>query len=112
MVGFLFIAFLIFSGALLGAGYYTWTVPQRQANHLLVGRLRELRARSGGARTRSAPDLVVREKESAFAFLGKFLDWFQSETGRGILIIGPGGVGKTTLAAILSGKFDWFLSES
>jgi tight adherence protein B len=76
MGGFLFIAFLIFSGALLAAGYYTWTVPQRQANQLLIGRLRELRARSGGGtRTRSAPDLVLREKESAFAFLGKFLDW-------------------------------------
>jgi tight adherence protein B len=75
MGGFLFIAFVIFSGALLGAGYYVWTVPQQQAQNMLAGRLRELRARGGGGRTRSAPDLINREKESAFAFLGNFLAW-------------------------------------
>ena len=34
-------AFLIFSVALYAAGYYIWTVPQRQAEELLSGRLRE-----------------------------------------------------------------------
>ncbi len=75
MGGFLFIAFVIFSGALLGAGYYVWSVPERQAQQMLAGRLRELRARGGVGRTRSSPDLIHREKESAFAFLSNFLAW-------------------------------------
>lgn len=38
--------------------------------------------------------------------------WFRgkrpgSDPNRGILIIGPGGAGKSTLARILSGEFDW-----
>lgn len=44
-------------------------------------------------------------------YLKKVREWFRSEPGRGILIIGPGGVGKSTLAALLSGNFDWLLSE-
>src|SRR5207253_6482406 len=38
-------------------------------------------------------------------------EWFRSDPGRGILIIGPGGAGKSTLAALLAGTFDWLLSE-
>ncbi|MBY0455854.1 MAG: hypothetical protein K2V38_00805 [Gemmataceae bacterium] len=44
--------------------------------------------------------------------LARVREWFRkSEPERGILIIGAGGVGKTTLAAILSGTFDWLTSE-
>ncbi len=41
-------------------------------------------------------------------------DWFRGKgrkDKRGILVIGPGGSGKTTLALILSGEFDWLTSS-
>ncbi len=43
--------------------------------------------------------------------IGKIRTWFRFDPGRGILIIGPGGAGKSTLARILSGDFDWLLDE-
>ena len=42
---FVFIAFLIFSGALFGAAYMAFHVPQQESQQILAGRLRELRAR-------------------------------------------------------------------
>src|SRR5260370_930820 len=71
---FVFIAFLIFTGALMAAGYYVWSVPQQHSEDVLSARLRELRA-SSGARSRSAHDLVRREQRGAFAFLGDFVAW-------------------------------------
>src|SRR5947207_3199259 len=34
---------------------------------------------------------------------GKVVTWFRRESPKGVLIIGPGGVGKTTLAHFLAG---------
>lgn len=71
---FLFIAFLIFTGALGGAAYYVWSVPQQHEQEILTGRLRELRL-SGGQRARVAADLIRRERRGALAPLGDFVDW-------------------------------------
>ena len=57
-----FIAFLIFSGALFAAGYYVWTVPQKQENEVLVARLREIDALghpAGGDVRRDAVELLA-----------------------------------------------------
>jgi tight adherence protein B len=71
---FLFIAFLIFTGALGAAGYYVWSVPQQHEQEILTGRLRELRL-AGGHRSRMAADLVRRERRGPLAPLGDFVDW-------------------------------------
>ena len=71
---FVFVAFLIFTGALGGAAYYVWSVPRQEAQQVLAMRLRELRT-SGGARVRSAPDLLRREKRGSLAFIGDFFQW-------------------------------------
>lgn len=71
---FLFAAFLIFTAALLAAGYYVFQVPHREATQALTARMRELRARTN-PRTRSAPDLLRREKRGSLAFLGDFVAW-------------------------------------
>ena len=63
------VAFLLFSVALLIAGYYVWTVPEQQASESLTVRLRELRTQSrSGARVSS--DLIQREHRGSLAFLG------------------------------------------
>src|SRR5688572_7106756 len=72
---FTLIAFLIFSGALFGAGYYVWTVPQQQQSQVLAVRLRELRARGGMRSRSSAPDLIRREHRGALAAVGDFIEW-------------------------------------
>jgi tight adherence protein B len=71
---FLFIAFLIFSGAFAAAAYYVWTVPQTKSEEVLTARLRDLRV-SGGMRTRAASDLVRTERRGALAPLGDFVSW-------------------------------------
>ncbi len=71
---FLFLSFLIFTGALGAAAYYVWYVPREAAQELLASRLRELRV-SGGARIRTATDLVRREQRGKLAFLGDFVSW-------------------------------------
>src|SRR5271168_5573526 len=71
---FLFLTFLIFTGALGAAAWYVWHVPNEAAQDLLATRLRELRV-SGGARIRAATDLVRREQRGSLAFLGDFVSW-------------------------------------
>ena len=71
---FLLAAFLIFTVALMAAGYYAFSVPQQHAEDVLAARLRELRIRTGG-RARAAPDLLRREKRGQLAFLGDFVQW-------------------------------------
>jgi tight adherence protein B len=63
---FLFLAFLIFTGALGATAYYVWSVPQHEAQELLANRLRELRL-AGGGRSRTAGDLVRSERAGRFA---------------------------------------------
>ena len=71
---FLFVVFLIFTGAMAVAGYYAWSVPQRQAEDLLAARLRELRV-TGGGPARTASDLVRQERRGQLASLGDFVSW-------------------------------------
>ena len=71
---FLLVAFLIFTGALFGAAYYVFSVPQQQEQQLLAGRLRELRARTG-TRAKATPDLLRREQRGSLAVLGDFVAW-------------------------------------
>src|SRR6266481_5005099 len=68
------VAILLFTAALLIAGYYVWTVPEQQASESLTVRLRELRTQSrSGARVSS--DLIQREHRGSLAFLGDFVSW-------------------------------------
>jgi tight adherence protein B len=67
-------SFLIFSVALFAAGYYVWSVPQQEAEQVLGGRLRELRANMR-SRSKGASELVRREHRGSFAFLGDLVTW-------------------------------------
>jgi len=71
---FFLAAFLIFSVALFGAGYYIWSVPEHQASNNLGARLRELRAHMRG-RSKGASELLRREQRGTFAFLGDLVTW-------------------------------------
>jgi tight adherence protein B len=70
----LLVSFLIFTGALLIAGYYVWTAPQQEASDSLTVRLRELRTQTRSG-SRAPSDLVHREQRGTFAFLGDFFSW-------------------------------------
>lgn len=74
-MGFLLVAMLIFTGALLAAAYYVWSVPQQHEAEAISMRLRELRMRSGASRAKTGADLIRREKQGTFAFLGEFFEW-------------------------------------
>jgi tight adherence protein B len=71
---FVVVAFLIFAVALWAAGYYIWTVPQQEAQNLLGGRMRELRAHMR-SHSKGAPELLRREHRGTFAFLGDLVTW-------------------------------------
>src|SRR5205085_5216003 len=71
---FFWVAFLIFAGALYAAGYYLWTVPERQAADILGARLRELRA-NVRARTKGQPELLRQQRRGTFAALGDIVAW-------------------------------------
>jgi Flp pilus assembly CpaF family ATPase len=46
-------------------------------------------------------------RESILAYLGRIFKWFRgSKKSAGILVVGAGGTGKTTLAQLLSGTND------
>jgi len=73
-IGFLFVAFLIFSGAFLAAGYYAFTIPQQQEIAKLSSRMRELRGRTN-PRAGARADLIRREEQGTFAFITDFFQW-------------------------------------
>lgn len=74
---FLLLSFLFFTGALMGAAYYIYAVPRQAESRVLISRLREIRAKSGGSAraSRGASDLMIQEKRGTFSFFNRFLDW-------------------------------------
>jgi len=71
---FLLAAGLIFSVAIIGAGYYVWSVPEQEAQDVLRARLRELRTNTRRS-VQSQPELLRREQRGSFAFLGDLVTW-------------------------------------
>ncbi len=72
---FVVVAFLIFTGALLAAGYYAWSVPAQLNGDAMTNRLRDLRLRTGAPRRTAGADLLRAENKGRFAFLGGTLGW-------------------------------------
>ncbi len=72
--GFLFIAFLIFTGAFLAAGYYAWAVPRQFEVDKVTSRMREIRVRNN-PRASARGDLIRREEQGTFAFITDFFQW-------------------------------------
>lgn len=74
---FIFVSFLIFTGALFAAAYYAFVVPQQQENEVLVSRLRQLRSQgaAGSRRMRGSSALLKSEARGTFAFLNDFFSW-------------------------------------
>lgn len=74
---FLFVSFLIFSGALLAAAYYVHATPKQAETRVLVARLREIRAKSGvsSRSSRGVSDLMIQENKGTFSQFNKLLDW-------------------------------------
>jgi tight adherence protein B len=68
------VPFILFTVALLIAGYYVWSVPEQQSGEALAVRLRELRSQTRGG-GRGPSDLVRREQRGSFAWLGDFVSW-------------------------------------
>jgi tight adherence protein B len=66
---FVITAFIVFSLALFGVAYYVWAVPQEEDARILAARLRDIRG-NVRSRSRSSPDLLRRENEGVFAFVG------------------------------------------
>ena len=74
---FVVVAFAIFTGALLVAAYYAWSIPQQQENDAISNRLRELRVKTGAPRRMTGADLLRTENKGTFAFMGEFMAWFR-----------------------------------
>jgi tight adherence protein B len=74
---FLFLSFLFFTGALMAAAWYVYSVPRQAESRVLISRLREIRARSGGAAraSRGVSDLMIQEQKGTFSYFNRVLDW-------------------------------------
>ena len=74
-MGFLAVAFAIFSAAMLVAAYYVWSVPRQHEAEAVAARLRELRSRAGAARQSTRSALLREEAKGAFSFLSELVNW-------------------------------------
>ncbi len=76
---FFFVAFVIFTGAMFGAAYYVWVIPQQQENEILLTRLRQLRAQAIGAPrgSRNQSGLIRTEQRGSLALIGDFFTFIR-----------------------------------